>query len=568
MPPHWLWVLLLYILVVVPSVFHAAFYKRHSRAALGWIAFILTAPVVGGLCYFVFGLNRVRVSSRRRRSQASAALSALEGVASEERARREHGAESLAGFSHAERAMVRVGHALTDSPLVGGNSVWPLRNGEEAYPVMLAAIEHAKERVWLTSYIFDVDPPGLIFVDALIRAHRRGVDVRVLVDGVGQLSGVGVSRSGGRVRIEALPVSARLKAAGVPVVRFLPPRVLPPSWYINMRNHRKVLVVDGRVAFSGGMNIGGRHLVDDPWNTTPVQDLHFRLKGPIVRDLEWLFLHDWAFAVHHEPRRRSSLPQVTLHPQLSWPPEDDRVSSEDEIALELEERRRIIGDALRIPASETRRDRVALSGLSPSRAHYLISRLSELPRVDREVGDAWCRLVPDGPDESLNRLEMLIAGVVGASESSVLLVTPYFLPTDMLTSAFAAAALRGVEVRVLIPMKSNEPLVEHAMYRMVHWLLQRGVKVRRVPAPFMHTKLLVVDDRYVQMGTTNIDPRSLRLNFEHVVEIYSAALASQLLAHYDDVWVRAEELTEVTIAARPWYVRGADAFCWLFSPYL
>lgn len=556
---------IVYVSLAIPTLVHAAFFKRHSRAALGWIAFIVSAPVLGGVLYLLFGVNRVRLRSRSIRSGAEAALRIIDELAAEERALRAESWGAEAPLPDVAPAMIRIGAAVTDAPLVPGNAILPLHHGEEMFPELLAAIAAAKKRVWLTTYIFDTDALGLLVIDALIAAHQRGVDVRVVVDGVGQLNGGGLR-----------PASMRLRKAGVAVVRFLPPRLLPPQVYINMRNHRKVIVVDGEVAFSGGMNIGGRHLIADPWTPRPVQDLHFRLRGPIVRDLEWLFLQDWAFALEHERRRRFRMPSRELLRGLRKAPlslpNDAREDSEAVLvtaaALPLAERTRRIKEGLRIQMRSDQDPAAALEGLSDARRHYLTQRMAIRPSAEAEVHGAWCRLVVDGPDLELNRLEMLISGVVAAAERRVFIVTPYFLPTESITASLAAAAMRGVDVRVIIPERSNEPLVEHAMYRMLVWLLRRGVRVLRQPGPFVHTKLILVDDAYVQMGSTNLDPRSLRLNFEHVIEIYSQPLVRQLEAHFAPVLDRCQEIREEDVRKRPWYTKSADAFCWLFSPYL
>src|SRR5690606_28904610 len=168
-------------------------------------------------------------------------------------------------------------------PLVDGTRVGPLRNGEEAYPAMRAAIRGAEHSVRLSTYIFGTRGVGGEFIDALADARKRGVDVRVLLDGIGELY------SWPRAGLE-------LRRRGIRAARFLPPRLIPPALRINLRNHRKILVVDHAVAFTGGMNIDVRHLVADPARKRPVVDLHFRLAGPAVAHLEAVFASDWRFA--------------------------------------------------------------------------------------------------------------------------------------------------------------------------------------------------------------------------------------------------------------------------------
>ena len=229
---------------------HALLNKRRPQAAFGWIAVSLTLPIVGALLYFTFGVNRV-----------------------ESRAR------SLRGNAVSTTPLV-----LDDEfPLVEGNAVDVLHNGEQAYPAMLAAIRAAKRSVWVSTYIFGTAGIGSELIEALAEAHRRGVDVRVLIDGVGEL--YTWPRAGPLLRRHA-----------VAVARFLPPRLLPPSLHINLRNHRKMLLVDGDTAFSGGMNLDARHLVADSQQRRPVVDMTFKLQGPVVALLEAIWATDWRFA--------------------------------------------------------------------------------------------------------------------------------------------------------------------------------------------------------------------------------------------------------------------------------
>ena len=179
--------------------------------------------------------------------------------------------------------LARTVSRVVAQPLTDGNGIEPLVNGDEAFPAMLAAIESAKKSVSLCSYIFDNDESGQKFVAALARAVARGVAVRVLIDAAG-------------TRYSWPPITHRLRHAKIPFAKFLPSSFLTP-WRvatINLRNHRKSLIIDGTIAFAGGMNIRhGNVLADQP--RSPVQDLHFRVAGPVVAQLQEAFANDWAF---------------------------------------------------------------------------------------------------------------------------------------------------------------------------------------------------------------------------------------------------------------------------------
>lgn len=355
-----------------------------------------------------------------------------------------------------------------------------LHNGEEAYPAMLDAIAGASARVDLSTYIFETNRTGRRFIDALSQAVRRGVDVRVLIDGIGEW--YSVPRAG-----------ALLKREGVRVARFLPSRIVPPALHINLRNHRKILTVDGQTAFTGGMNLGDRHLAASA-NPRRVADMHFRLRGPVVAQIEDVFCDDWRF---------------------------------------------VTGETL--------------APVTPIHARH---------------GDAMCRTITDGPNEDLDQLAAILVGAVSAAEHRIGIMTPYFLPSRELISALQSAALRGVEVTIVLPAENNLPVVHWATRNLLWELLQHGVRVLYQPPPFAHTKLFVVDDHYTQIGSANLDPRSLRLNFELAVEVYERAFATRVLAHIDAVRARSRDVSLAEVDGRSMVLRARDAAAWLFSPYL
>lgn len=275
---HWIAVALIAALAVGAAT-HALLFRRDPKAAMGWIVVCIWMPLLGPLMYFAFGINRVQRRAERlfgRRSQmrlfpGPAELAPPEGT--------------IAPCAEVPPDVARLRHAgraLSGQPALDGNTVVPLFDGEQAFPAMLAAIEEAKHTVRLQTYIFEADPVGDQFVAALAAAHERGVDVAVMLDGVG-------SRYGRRVRPD-------LVDRGVPVVEFLPVRLLPPSPLLNLRNHRKVLSVDGEIAFTGGINLSARHLVDAPDTRFPTRDTHFAIRGPVVSQLESAFAEDWFFA--------------------------------------------------------------------------------------------------------------------------------------------------------------------------------------------------------------------------------------------------------------------------------
>lgn len=459
---------------------HALLHKRDPQAALAWVAFIILVPYVGTAAYLLVGVSRVDSHASSLLSNAAEAQEQADTLL--DRSLVPAAPPLLPGETvPPSHVVANVGKALTGKEPLGGNSVTLLRNGEEAYPAMLAAIAGATSHVYLSTYIFKGGLMGHAFAEALAAAAERGVDVRLLVDGLG-----------GSVYSHDKPWKS-LGERGVQVRRFLPPRLFPPDFSINLRTHRKILVCDGLVGFTGGMNIGDHHLAQLP-GRHQVQDVHFRCEGPVAVLLQEAFLMDWAFVT-----RRQTVPPMV------------------------------------IPARH---------------------------------GDSRCRLVFDGLGRGRDDIHDLLCGVIGGARQSVSIMTPYFLPPRELSSALISAALRGVEVRLILPIVNNLPYVHRASLHMQPRLIRKGVRIFFQPPPFAHTKLLLVDDYYALVGSANLDPRSLFLNFELNMEVFDPAFCATIRLYFEDVLSRSTEADHAFYQRRHLPDKLVDAAFWLFSPYL
>lgn len=266
------------VLAVVASA-HAVLNKRDVRAAVGWVGLIWLVPVLGSVLYALLGINRIR----RRASELLKLGVDLSHLPRDTLTDWKVVAGEVTESQGHLETLARVVGRVTGRPLLAGNRLTPLVDGDAAYPEMLRAIEGAQHSVGLCTYIFDHDDVGTQFARALGQAVTRGVEVCVLIDAVGA-----------RYSFPAPSILGELKKAHVPVARFM--RTLWP-WrmpFANLRSHRKILVVDGTVGFTGGMNIRVGHLLkSNP--SRPVQDLQFRVEGPVVEQLSQVFAEDWAF---------------------------------------------------------------------------------------------------------------------------------------------------------------------------------------------------------------------------------------------------------------------------------
>lgn len=456
---------------------HVILSKRDTRAAIAWIGIIWLSPLLGTVLYGLLGINRIR-----RKAQSLHRADRLVPTGPARLDAPGTPAEVLPHELGQLEGLRQLVGRLTRGPLRPGNSIEPLVDGDEAYPAMLEAIGGATRSIALSTYIFNDDPVGRPFVEALRDAMGRGVAVRVIVDDIG-------------ARYDLPTIIGPLRRAGIPYAKFLP--TLVPVWmpYANLRNHRKILVVDGRTGFTGGMNIDADYLHRLKRRHTK-HDLHFRIEGPVVADLQRTFTDDWAF---------------------------------------------LTGEVL---AGEEWR-----------------------PRLE-PAGDVLARGIPDGPDEDLGRLHMTILGALASARSSITIVTPYFLPDSALVSALNVAAMRNIRVDIVLPSRNNLGLVQWASTALLWQVLEGGCRVWATPPPFDHTKLMIVDRAWTLLGSSNWDPRSLRLNFEFNVECYSPALAATLDDMIGEKVGRATRITMEDVERRGLAVKLRDGIARLFSPYL
>jgi cardiolipin synthase len=447
---------------------HALLHHRKPQSTFTWVAVCIMWPLVGAVLYFMFGKNRVITRAKRLHGSVEAPVVApvISAIVPD-------------NYS----SLGQLSQAVTGKDLTQFNTITPLFNSVQVYPTMLDAINNATASIYLLSYIFDYKGAGIDFVAALAAAKTRGVEVKVLVDGVGEKYSLPTARS-------------RLARLGVDTASYFPPKLIPPTFTLNLRNHRKLLIIDDKIAFTGGMNIRGAYL-GESGTQSAVRDIHFKLVGEVIQQLRATFVADWNF-------------------------------SSD------------------IPITETR----------------------VLAADSKSAGTALCRVIEAGPNEDIDKLVRILIGAVGAAKHRISIMTPYFLPPRELELALQTAVLRGVRVDVLMPANNNLPIVKWAANHAMMDMLKIGVNCYFQPGSFVHSKLFIVDDVYVQIGSANFDPRSLRLNFELMVEVYDAEFASAMLTHFDQSLMTSQLISYRHMAKRIILYRLRDALAWLLSPFL
>ncbi len=478
------WPHIAFVLSVVmgaTAAIHVAMTKEEVRSAVGWVGVILLSPIVGALLYLIAGINRIRrtvVFNQRMLKSKAFGGHADTYDAGGDRVASEFGRRFL--------AMKTLGDRVARWGITSANRIDVLDGGDAAYRAMIDAINGAHRSILLETYIFDRDPIGRRFAEALSAAVSRGVEVRVLIDAVGARYSVpsvlGLLRDGG--------VTVDVFNGNVIMGLRLP--------YANLRTHRKIMIVDGAMAFTGGMNIRQDFSREFSGEGCAI-DTHFRMTGPVVADLFAVAAEDWHF-------------------------------SSGELLL---------GDAWHVEPPTGVPDSAMLA-----------------------------RVVASGPDKSVETNHKMLMGAFSVARTSIQIVSPYFLPDRELISALATAARRGVTVDIIVPASNNLTLVDRAMTAQFDQVLKGDCRVWRAAGPFNHSKLTVIDGRWSYIGSSNMDPRSLRLNFEVDVEVFDIAFAALLEQRIAQIMASAKEVSLSELRARPFPVRLFERVLWLGSPYL
>ena len=457
------------------ALFHLLTRQRDHRSAAFWVALVIFSPLFGACLYGMLGINFVRRRGRHYRGSIGPAYRDPLPICP---------LFSTKNSAAAERdySLAMVLDRISRFTFSSGNRIKILINGDEAMPAMLEAIRSANSSIALASYIFEAHHIGADFVSELAAAHQRGVEVRVIVDDAG-------------TRYSWPSVTRELSRLGVPVRRFMPNRFMIRLLTLNLRNHKKLLIVDGKVGFTGGMNIReGNMLSRSPAH--PVRDLHFRIEGPVITQMQRVFAEDWSFCSGE-----------SLDEKL-WFPE------------------------------------IAIKGSS----HVLG--------------------IVDGPDEDFEAMPVALFAALNAAQHRICILTPYFLPPPTLLASLNLCAVRGVKVVIVTPAKNNLPMVAWAARTLYPELLEAGCRIFESPAPFDHSKIFLIDDAWSCVGSTNWDPRSLRLNFEFNLVCHDEALASNLREIFETKKAESREVTTEMLEMTALPQRLRNGIARLFIPFL
>lgn len=428
---HWI-VLVAYTVIAIVAMITVLLEHRQPAKTIAWVLVLSFLPLVGIVLYFFFG--------RRTRKDRHIWEKSLNQLTK----------RSMIEFAEQKQLELPEEHKELIQLFVNQNFALPFKNNEtdvyvsgyEFFPALLAEISKATHHIHIVSYIIDDDPLGRLLRDALIDKARKGIEVRLLFDDVGSWK-------------TANRFFEQMREEGIEVHPFMPVRFPAFTGKVNYRNHRKIIVIDGKVGFIGGMNLAQRYVKGHKgimW-----RDTHVKISGAAVYGLQRAFLIDWFHADRTLITDRKYYPDTTITPN-----------------------------------------------------NNLI------------------QIVTSSPTNVWEELEQGYIKILLSAKRYVYMETPYFLPTEPIFFAMRTAALSGVDVRLMVSLKTDSKLVQMASRSYLTQTIQAGVKVICYEEGFNHTKLLVADDNVATIGSANIDFRSFENNFEANAFFYDKSMAQRI----------------------------------------
>ncbi len=466
-------VLLIVEAMAIVAAVTAVLTARTSQGAVAWAVSLISLPLVALPMYLVLGRSRFHglVNARRENETLLAEI----------------GSDLLPQVQpyrvdlESQFGSARVLHELARMPFLRGNETRLLIDGVETFEAIFAAIDSAERYVLAEFFIVKDDELGNQFQQKLIQAAQRGCRVYLLYDEVGSHT---LSRE----------YLNRLLDAGVEVSGMKMTQGIVNRFQINFRNHRKIVVVDGRTTLIGGLNVGDEY-VHKSAKLTPWRDTHMQIDGPSVMAAQIAFVEDWYWANR-------------AFPQVDWKPQP------------------------------------------------------------HESGDNTVFVMPSGPDDEYETCGLFFVNAIHAAKKRLWIASPYFVPDEAIIKALQLAAMRGVDVRILIPGVPDKWMVKRAAMAYVADVARAGVKMFEYGRGFLHQKVCLIDDHVSIIGTANFDNRSFRLNFEvSVVTIdddFAAEVESMLLEDFQrSTWLDPQEL-----ARRGMFFKVSSRVARLFAPVL
>ena len=464
---------ILYLFIVIAAVVVVVREKRNPIRALAWVIALIFLPGIGLIFYIFFGrsLRGEMMTQNNKRRMLNSQRNTSEK-------KKRHFAPS-----EETKNLVVLGSRLSGFQYTENNKVEIFTDGYTKFEFLKKDLKLAQKSIFLQYYIFLDDKIGNEIADILISKARDGVEVKVIYDHVGSFSAKN-------------SFFKRMEKEGVEIHPFF--RVNFPQFAnrVNWRNHRKIVVIDGKIGYIGGMNIADRYSYGDGDGKTSWRDTHFRVQGDIIESLVYSFVIDWNFQKNN-----------TYFPDLS------------------------------------------------SISH-------------NETSNTGLQLVTGGPVNNWNNLSLMFLKAITSARKKIWIQTPYFLPTDALFNAIEAAALAGVDVRIMMPEHTDSVLLHYASFSYISQCIEAGVKIYLYQAGMLHAKSMIIDDSLVIAGSTNFDFRSFENNFECNLFMYDDTINEKMRdIFYEDI-KKCIRVNKESWQKRPLGHRFKESVLRLISPIL
>jgi len=466
--------------------------KRPYGVSLAWLIVILLIPFIGGFFYLLFGENRI---PERRTERARISYRHYQDWL---KTLRERAPVSWHGFNPECEPLHRQAETLIGIPAMKGNRLQLIDNPEDILTTILQDIEKSQSTCHLQFYIWEEGGRVDMIVKALIRAASRGVTCRILLDSIGSRSFL------------KSETAAAMKNAGIKVQESLPSGIIRLFFSrIDIRNHRKIVVIDGKIAYTGSQNMVDPDVFKQGAGVGNWIDVMVRVEGPVVESLAGTFIIDWYLETDIGEFRSISLPQDI-------------------------EKVRHIGDIKPQPT----------------------------------VGKSAVQMVPSGPVIAPGAIHSLLLTTIYAARRELIMTTPYFIPDEPLLAALKAAAQRGVDVTIIIPEKNDSTLVKYASRARYEELAESGVKLLLFSGGLLHSKTVTVDGDFSLFGSVNLDMRSFWLNFEATLFIYCDKFTHNLLELQLDYRKQSREIDITEFSQRSVIEKFKENLSLLVAPLL
>ncbi|MGV8963873.1 MAG: cardiolipin synthase [Candidatus Saccharimonadaceae bacterium] len=462
---------IVYLITAIGVIIVIISENRNPLKTITWIMVLIFLPIIGLLIYGIFGqdYNKRRTISKRMYFKIK------------RRPLADLNSSDLIHYPPQHVDLIKLLRNFNQAPLLYGSSVEFFIAGRDKFDALFRDIDKATEHIHIEYYVWDDDIIGNQFKTLLIKKSAEGVKIRVIVDAVGSWK---VKRS----------FYEEFRSAGIEVEEFMKVKFPMFTSHVNYRNHRKIVVIDGRIGYTGGMNVADRYINGPTWGNW--RDTHIRIEGKGVQGLQSIFLIDW-FMVS-----KSLITAREFFPPLS------------------------------------------------------------------NYGDNLMQIVCSGPYSPAKEILQGFMHAVFSAKSSIYIQTPYFIPPEGLYEALISAAVRGVDVRLMVPRKSDSILIQLASRSYFKRLLQVGVKVYFYEPGFLHSKLTIIDDSLTMVGSANIDIRSFEQNLEVEAFIYNKETALRGI----EIFIE-DQKSSTSIVLREWikrpvWLRFKESFVRLFTPLL